>query len=167
VRIAGLVELWGTARVRHGIFNTVGGLFQRLGKFMATGITAIISPQAHRRIDQLTFPGLIAAAALMARWDRRAASIVLMTAGVEGVAHVTTDYPPAILPLMSFRTHNRIAIAHGAVVIALGLTLPGISPRGRWALCALGAMPITLAALSDTRERQPIGPKELAASSSS
>ena len=34
---------------------------------MATGITALISPQTHRRIDQLTFPGLLAAAAWMAR----------------------------------------------------------------------------------------------------
>src|SRR3954454_5440987 len=121
---------------------------------MATGITAVISPQAHRRIDQLTFPGLLATAALMARRDRGAAAITLMTAAVEGVAHITTDYPPALLPLMIFRTHNRIATAHGAVVMALALTVPGLSRRGRWALCALGAMPITLAAISDTRDPQ-------------
>jgi hypothetical protein len=71
---------------------------------MATGITAAISPRTHRRIDQLTFPGLLGAAALMAPLDRKAAGVILMTAAVEGVAHVTTDYPPAILPLMSFRT---------------------------------------------------------------
>jgi hypothetical protein len=121
---------------------------------MATGITAVISPQAHRRIDQMTFPGLLAAAAWMARWDRRAAVVTLLTAGVEGVAHVTTDYPPAILPLMSFRTHNRWATTHGALVITLGLTLPGITRRGRMALCVLGSMPITLAALSDTRQSE-------------
>ncbi len=121
---------------------------------MATGITAVISPLTHRRIDQITFPGLLAAAAWMARWDRRAAAVTLLTAAVEGVAHVTTDYPPAVLPLMSFRTHNRLATAHGALVIALGLTLPGLSRRGRLALCTLGSMPITLAALSDTREHQ-------------
>ena len=45
---------------------------------MATGITAVISPQAHRRIDQLTFPGLLATAAWMARWDRRAAAVTLL-----------------------------------------------------------------------------------------
>src|SRR3954463_4813498 len=117
---------------------------------MTTGITAAISPQAHRRIDQLTFPGLLATAAWMARRDRRAAAITLMTAAVEGVAHLTTDYPPAILPWMSFRTHNRIATAHGAVVMALALLVPGISRRGRWALGALGAMPVALAAMSDT-----------------
>lgn len=123
---------------------------------MATGIMAVVSPQTHRRIDQLTFPGLLATAAWMARWDKRAAAVTLVTAAVEGVAHVTTDYPPAVLPLMSFRTHNRLATAHGALVIALGLTLPGLSHRGRLALCTLGSMPITLAALSDTRERRSV-----------
>jgi hypothetical protein len=121
---------------------------------MATGITAPISPQTHRRIDQFTFPGLLAAAALMSRQDRRAAGVILATAAVEGVAHVTTDYPPAIIPLMSFRTHNRVATAHGALVIGLGLLMPGLTRRGRLALCALGTMPITLAAVSDTREGQ-------------
>ncbi len=96
-----------------------------------------------------------------------------LTAAVEGVAHLTTDYPPAILPWMNFRTHNRVAAAHGALVIGLGLTLPGLSPRGRLALCTLGTMPITLAALSDTRGPQggfravaePAGPLDRAASS--
>ena len=105
---------------------------------MATGITAPISPQTHRRIDQFTFPGLLAAAALMSRQDRRAAGVILATAAVEGVAHVTTDYPPAIIPLMSFRTHNRVATAHGALVIGLGLLMPGLTRRGRLALCASG-----------------------------
>ena len=141
---------------------------------MATGITSLLSPRAHRRIDQFTFPGLLAAAAAMARVDRGAAAVILATAAVEGTAYLTTDYPPAVLPLMSFRTHNRVAAAHGALVIGLGLTLPGLSPRGRLALCTLGAMPITLAALSDTREPQgglqavaePAGPLDRAASSS-
>jgi hypothetical protein len=127
---------------------------------MAVGITALVSPQTHRRIDQLTFPGLLAAAALMARRDRRAAAIILMTAAVEGAAHLTTDYPPAVLAWMSFRAHNRVATAHGALVIALGLTLPGLSRRGRWALCALGAMPITLAAISDSRGEPPHRPDD-------
>jgi hypothetical protein len=143
------------------------------GNRMATGITSFLSPQAHRRIDQFTFPGLLAAAAAMARVDRRAAAVVLATAAVEGTAYLITDYPPAVLPLKSFRTHNRLAAAHGALVIGLGLTLPGLSPRGRLALCTLGTMPITLAALSDTRGPQggfravaePAGPLDRAASS--
>ena len=141
---------------------------------MATGITSLLSPRAHRRIDQYTFSGLLAAAAAMARVDRRAAAVILATAAVEGTAYLITDYPPAVLPLMSFRTHNRVATAHGALVIGLGLTLPGISRRGRLALCALGSMPITLAALSDTRGQpgrhravaEPAGPPDRAASPS-
>src|SRR3954454_8810408 len=90
---------------------------------------------------------------------------------VEGVAYVTTDYPPTMLPLMSFRTHNRIATAHGALVIAVALTMPGLTRRGRLALCALGASPITLAAMSDTRGPQggpqAVGRPDLAASSAS
>ena len=34
------------------------------------------------------------------------------------------------------------------VVMTLALMLPGISLGGRWALCALGAMPIALARIS-------------------
>ena len=122
---------------------------------MATGITSLLSPQTHRRIDQLTFPGLLATAAWMARWDRRAAALILATAAAEGMAYLTTDYPPAVLPLMSFLAHNRVATAHGALVIGLGLTLSGLSLKGRLALCTLGTMPITLAALSDAREPSP------------
>src|SRR5947209_2162777 len=128
---------------------------------MSTGIAAVISPQTHRRIDQITLPGLLAAAAAMARVDRRAAAVVLATAAVEGTAYLTTNYPPAVLPLMSFRAHNRVAAAHGALVIGLGLAVPGISWRGRLALYALGVMPITLAALSDTREPPPGHPTGL------
>jgi hypothetical protein len=142
---------------------------------MATGIPGVISLQAHRRIDQLTFPGLLATAAWMVRRDTRAAAVILITAAVEDMAHLTTDYPPAILPWMSFRTHNRLATAHGAVVMALALIVPGISRPGRSALCALGAMAIALATLSDTRGSrgltrpagEPVRLRERAAGSSS
>lgn len=122
---------------------------------MAIGTIPLISPQAHRRIDQLTFPGLLAAAAWMASWDKRAAAVTLATAAIEGTAYPTTDYPPAVLPLMNFQAHNRVATAHGAFVIALGMRRPGLSTRGRLALCTLGTMPITLAALSDALEQSP------------
>lgn len=94
---------------------------------------------------------LLAVAAIMSRVDRRAAAVILATAAVEGTAYLTTDYPPAVLPLMGFQVHNRVATAHGALVIGLGLSTPGLSRRVRMALCALGSMPIALAAMSDTR----------------
>jgi hypothetical protein len=119
---------------------------------MITGSIPVLSPQAHRRIDQFAFPALLTTAALMSRRDPTAASIALMTAAVEGTAHLITDYPPAILPWISFRDHNRWAFAHGLLVAALALSLPGIARRNRWALGALAAMPIALAAVSDTRQ---------------
>lgn len=135
---------------------------------MVTGILPLVSPRTHRRIDQFTFPGLLAAAAWMARWDRRAAAVTLATACVEGGAYLATDYPPSVLPLIGFRTHNRWAATHGTLVIALGLTLPGLSRRVLLALSTLGSMPIILAMLSDTREPPPAGGvEELRADSSS
>lgn len=133
---------------------------------MATGVAPLISPQAHRRIDQITFPGLLVAAAVLTRVDRKAAAVTLATAFVEGTAYLTTDYPPAVLPPMSFRTHNRVAAAHGSLLIMPGLLTPGLSGRGQAALCTLGTMPITLAALSDPRDRQPVPLPERAAGSS-
>ena len=56
-----------------------------------------VSPRAHRRIDLLTFPSLVAAAAVLARRDRRAAGVVLATAAVEGLATATTNYPPPVI----------------------------------------------------------------------
>ncbi len=119
---------------------------------MIIGSIPVLSPQAYRRIDQYAFPALLATAALLARQDRTAGAVALMTAAVEGTAHLITDYPPAILPWISFRDHNRWAFAHGLLVAALALSLPGIARRNRWALGGLAAMPLALAAVSDTRE---------------
>jgi hypothetical protein len=115
------------------------------------GALPLVSRKQHRTIDQLTFPGLLAAAAWISRWDKRAAAVTLATAAVEGTAYLTTDYPPAVLPLLSYRTHNRWAATHGALVITLALTMPGLTRRGRLALCVLGSAPISLALLSDMR----------------
>src|SRR4051794_29783377 len=110
-----------------------------------------ISPQAHRRIDLLTFPALLTAAAALARRDRRAAGVVLATAVVEALATATTNYPPPVLAgTIGFRTHNRWAASHGVLVAALAAWLPGLTPFGRRALAVLSVMPVTLALFSDT-----------------
>jgi len=110
-----------------------------------------LSPQAHRRIDLLTFPALVAAAALLARRDRRAAGVVLATAAVEGIATATTNYPPPVLgDAISFRAHNRWAASHGVFVAALAAWMPGLTPFGRRALGVLSVMPVTMALISDT-----------------
>jgi hypothetical protein len=110
----------------------------------------VFSPQAHRRIDLLTFPALLTAAAILARRDRRAAGVVLATAAVEGVATLTTNYPPPVaLGVMSFRLHNLWAASHGLLVAALAAWLPNLTPFGRRALAILSVMPITMALLSE------------------
>ena len=95
---------------------------------MATGITAVISPQAHRRIDQLTFPGLLAAAAWMARWDRRAAAVTLLTAGVEGVNRTK---PGQITAARTDRTSGRWRAISAQVSPSstLAKTEPSRAPR--------------------------------------
>lgn len=110
-----------------------------------------MSPQAHRRIDLLTFPALVAAAAVLARRDRRAAGVVLATAAVEGLATATTNYPPPVLGgVLSFRAHNAWAASHGLLVAALAAWLPGLTPLGRRALAVLSVMPVTMALVSDS-----------------
>jgi hypothetical protein len=117
---------------------------------MIVGGIPLLSPQVHRRVDRLAFPALLATAAQMSRRDRTAGCVALLTAAVEGTAHLITDYPPAVLPWISFRDHNRWAAAHGLLVGALALSLSGISRRNRWALCGLAVMHIAVAAVSDT-----------------
>ena len=117
---------------------------------MKPRVPRLVSPQAHRQIDLLTFPALAIAAAVLARWDRRAAGVVLATAVVEGVATATTNYPPPVVwPAIGFRAHNRWAASHGVLVAVAAAWLPGLTAAGRRALAVLSVMPITLALLSD------------------
>jgi hypothetical protein len=50
-----------------------------------------LSPQAHRRIDLVALPCVIASVVWMSRRDSRAAALMLMIAAGEGAALLTTD----------------------------------------------------------------------------
>ena len=113
----------------------------------------VFSPQMHRRIDLLAFPSVIASVLWMSRRNTRVAALMSMIAAGEGVALLTTDYPPGLLRWMSFRDHIWAATLHGILAASLGLLVPGIPVRDRRVLLALASMPIVLSALSDTRER--------------
>jgi hypothetical protein len=113
----------------------------------------ILSPQMHRRVDLVALPSVIASVVWMSRRDRRAAALMSMMAAGEGVALLTTDYPPGFFRWMSFRDHVWAATLHGVLAASLGLLVPDIPPRDRRVLLALASMPIVLSALSDTRER--------------
>jgi hypothetical protein len=61
-------------------------------------IPKIISPRAHRRFDSFALPGLVGATVWMSRRNRPAASLVALTTAIGGVAVLTTNFPPGILP---------------------------------------------------------------------
>ena len=112
-----------------------------------------ISPRVHRRFDQLALPGIVALALFMRGKNRRAAAIIGAAALAEGSAQFTTDYPPPVaLGWMDFREHNRMAVLHGALIAAAACVVPGLSRGERGLILGLSAIPMALAALSDTSE---------------
>jgi hypothetical protein len=113
----------------------------------------VLSPQMHRRIDLVALPSVIASVVWTSRRNARVAALMSMIAAGEGVALLTTDYPPGFLRWMSFRDHIWAATLYGILAASLGLLVPDIPPRDRRVLLALASMPIILSALSDTRER--------------
>ncbi len=115
-------------------------------------IPKIISPRAHRRFDSIMLPGLVGATAWMSRRDRPAASLVALMTAAEGAAFLTTNFPPGILPWMSFRDHVRVGLTASAFVAALAFLFRDIPPRERRFILAMLALPIAANALSDDRE---------------
>ena len=110
-----------------------------------------ISPRAHRRFDQLALPGIVTLALWMRGRNRRAAAVIGAAALAEGSAQFTTDYPPPVaLAWMDFREHNRMAVVHGVLIAAAGCMVPGLSRGQRGLILGLAAIPVALAALSDT-----------------
>jgi hypothetical protein len=117
--------------------------------------TGLVSPQLHRRFDQFACPALVALSAVLSRRDTAAAAVALTMAAGEGAAQLTTNYPPAVLPWLSFRGHTRVGVAHGLFIGALAATVPGIARRNRWLLAGLAALPIALSLVSDTSQDAP------------
>lgn len=137
-----------------------------------------LSPQGHRRFDLLVaFPGALAGAALMARRDRAAAALMLMTAAGEGTMLFTTNYPPPVLGgWLTLGQHIRVANLHAGFIAALGLLVPGVQRRHRPVLLAMAAAPLVLNALTNAagaqrprrraQEGRPAAPRALRRSTS-
>lgn len=119
---------------------------------MGKPIPKIISSRAHRRFDSFALPGLIGATVWMSRRNRPAASLVVLTAAIEGAGFLTTDFPPGILPWMSFRDHIRAGLTTPAFIAALALLFRDIPPRERRFVLALLVLPTAVNALSDDEE---------------
>jgi len=118
---------------------------------MTTHLPKPISPRAHRRFDQLALPGIITLALWMRRKNPRAAAVIGAAAVAEGSAQFTTDYPPPVaFSWMDFREHNRMAVVHGVFIAAAACLVPGLSRGQRGLILGLSAIPMALAALSDT-----------------
>ena len=107
-----------------------------------------LSPQLHRYADMLVFPSLLALALWMSRRNHTAASLIALNAAIEGGAFLVTDYPPAVIPKISFRDHLRLATATGLAGWAVTLLLQKISPEDRAVLLAMYSGPIVLSAVS-------------------
>ncbi|MXQ12386.1 hypothetical protein [Microvirga makkahensis] len=121
---------------------------------MAAHMPKPISPQTHRRIDMLVFPTTVALVVWMFRRNRRAAALIAADAAIQGSALLSTDYPPAFIPAMSFRDHLRFANLHAACSAALTLLIPGIPPRDRRILLGLSLAPLLLNAASRVEDCQ-------------
>ncbi|HEX8372651.1 MAG TPA: hypothetical protein VF585_07720 [Chthoniobacterales bacterium] len=107
-----------------------------------------LPPQFHRYADMLVFPSLLALSLWMSRRNQTAASLIALNAAIEGGAFLVTDYPPAIVPKISFRDHLRLATATGLAGWAVTLLLRNIGPEDRAILLAMYSGPIVLSAAS-------------------
>ncbi len=84
-------------------------------------IPKVVSARPHRRFDILVSPCLLGATVWMSRRNGPAASLIVLTTATEAASFLTTDYPPAILPRVSFRDHIRVGLTVPTAIAALAL----------------------------------------------
>ena len=120
---------------------------------MAWLFQTVISPRSHRRFDSVALAGLIGLTARMSRRSRPAASLVALTAAIEGVTFLT-DFPPGFLPRMSLRDHIRVGLTAPVLVAAPAFLSRDVTPRERRLILALLAVPMVWNAPSDDRDNQ-------------
>lgn len=107
-----------------------------------------ISPQAHALFDALAFPVMLPIVRHLAKRSPRAALIMSLNVGVEGGVSLLTNYPPAVVPLISFQNHIRIGIVFAPFSMGLALLVPGIPKRERLLLTVAPLIPFILNSLS-------------------
>ena len=108
----------------------------------------VVSPVAHARFDALAFPTMLPLVIYLAKQNPRAGSIMGLNLAVEGGISFFTNYPPAIVPLISFRNHIRIGMVFAPLSMALALLMPGISKRQRLLLSLMPIVPFMLNGIS-------------------
>ncbi|OON68482.1 hypothetical protein [Hymenobacter sp. CRA2] len=112
-----------------------------------------VSPQTHAWIDLLAFPAMLGLSAWLRKRNSAAAALVLFNALGEGTIAGITDFPPSLLPLISFRNHIRIGLLASPMYLALAALTPGIPWRYRRFPVYLGLVPIVLNSLSNPKNR--------------
>ena len=108
----------------------------------------VISPQAHALFDALAFPAGLPLTIYLAKQNPRAGALMSLNLAVEGSVSFFTNYPPAIVPAISFRSHIRIGMVFAPLSASLALLMPGLSRRQRLLLSVLPVIPFVLNGLS-------------------
>ncbi|UYZ59500.1 hypothetical protein [Hymenobacter latericus] len=132
-----------TSSARLNPSDVLERLTQRLPK--------VVSPQAHALFDLAAFPAMLGLAYWLWPRNRPAAKLLLANALLEGPNATVTNFPPAVVPLLSFRTHVSTGLVGLPIYTAVSLLTKNIPLKYRLLPLAFGVVPLIVNALSNTR----------------
>ena len=108
----------------------------------------LVSPKAHAIFDALAFPAMLPLVIYLAKKNPKVGLIMGLNLAVEGGVSLFTNYPPAIIPKISFRDHIRIGMVFAPLSSALSLLTPGLTKRERLVLSLVPLVPFILNGIS-------------------
>jgi len=108
----------------------------------------VVSPKAHAIFDLMVFPTMLPLVIYLAKQNPRAGAIMGLNMAVEGGVSLFTDYPPAVVPLISFRNHIRFGMVFAPLSALLAILMPGLTKRQRILLSFMPIIPFLLNGLS-------------------
>jgi len=108
----------------------------------------VVSPKAHAIYDLIAFPTMLPLVIYLAKQNPRAGAIMGLNMAVEGGVSFFTDYPPAIVPLISFRNHIRTGMIFAPLSALLAILMPSLTKRQRLLLSLMPIIPFLLNGLS-------------------
>ena len=108
----------------------------------------LVSPKAHAIFDALAFPAMLSLVIYLAKKNPRVGAIMGLNLAVEGGVSLLTNYPPAVIPKISFRDHIRIGMVFAPLSSALSLLMPGLTRLERLVLSLVPLVPFILNGIS-------------------
>ena len=108
----------------------------------------VVSPKAHAIFDLMVFPTMLPLVIYLTKQNPRAGAIMGLNMAVEGGVSFFTDYPPAIVPLISFRNHIRFGMVFAPLSSLLAILMPGLTKRQGILLSLMPIIPFLLNGLS-------------------